>query len=678
MQLPTRGPFLPGDPRVERPFRLTRGLGLRIAVFGGLAVVLFGVLLFRLWALQVVSGDEYLAAAQENQVRTARVDGQRGTVVDVRGKAIVENTPGTIVQLWPADVPPEEVDVVVGRLSDLLDVSAQDIYRQIDRLDGDPLTPIVVKRFVKAPKPDFILEHQADFPGVVVADTEIRDYPLGRLAAHMVGYVGEISTEELEDRDSDEYGLGDSVGKTGIERSYDRFLRGTPGLDEVRFNALGQQVRQRSLSIAATAGNRIRLTIDSDLQAAAERALREGVVNARTLDDDAWAAAGGAVVALDPRNGAIRAIASYPDFDPSIWSGTREENKIARLGDTVTNLPGLNRALSGLYPPGSVFKPVTALAALSELNATSSAPILETEELIPCTSEIEVADRIFKNWQDRDEALTLPFALAESCDTFFYDLGLRFYNLPEDRGSPLQFWARRMGFGERTGVDIGPESEGLLPTPDWRRQHYRTAVAKLWKPGNSVTLAIGQDDLLVTPLQMTRMYALLANGGKLVQPHMVAQVEQTGSDLDDPIVLRRFSPAPPREIGLDANHVRVVQQGLFDATHAEYGTSSSTFGNYPVPIAGKTGTAEKYQRLPKGYLESDHVVEGLFDQAWWCGYGPAAIEDEPTLAVCVLVENGGLGGQAAAPIALEVFAEHFGQEIPVDDVAIGNVVGQTD
>ena len=657
---------------------MTRRLGLRVAVFGGLAVVLFGVLLFRLWALQVVSGDEYLAAAQNNQVRTARVGGPRGTVVDVRGTPIVENTPGTIVQLWPADVPPDQLGGVVRRLSELLDVSERRLQLQIERVSEDPLTPIVVKRFVKEPKPSYILEREADFPGVRIEPTEIRDYPQGRLAAHLVGYVGEISAEELEDRDSDEYGLGDRIGKTGIELGYDRFLRGDPGLAEVRFNALGQQVRQRSESIAPTDGNRIKLTIDSELQAAAEQALRDGIVRAREGNDEAWAAAGGAVVALDPRNGAIRAIASYPDFDPSIWSGTREANKIGRLGSAVDNVPGLNRAVAGLYPPGSVFKPVTALAALSELNATGTAPILETDELVPCPSQMVVADRVFKNWQERDVALTLPVALAESCDTFFYDLGLRFYYLPEGRGSPLQFWARRMGFGERTGFDIGPESEGILPTPDWRREHYRTSVDRLWKLGNSVTLAIGQDDLLVTPLQMTRFYALLANGGKLVEPHIVAQVEQTGSDPEDPIVLRRFTPAPPKDIGLDPDHIRLVQEGLFDATHATYGTSSRTFRAYPVPIAGKTGTAEKYQRLPKGYLESDHVVEGLFDQAWWCGYGPFGAASEADLAVCVLVENGGLGGEAAAPIALDVFAAHFGQEIPEEEIGIGNAVGQTD
>ena len=341
-------------------------------------------------------------------------------------------------------------------------------------------------------------------------------------------------------------------------------------------------------------------------------------------------------------------------------------------------MPGLNRAVAGLYPPGSVFKPVTALAALSELNATGTAPILETDELVPCPSQMVVADRVFKNWQERDVALTLPVALAESCDTFFYDLGLRFYYLPEDRGSPLQFWARRMASVSERASTSDPRAKGSCLRPIGAGSTTGTSVDRLWKPGNSVTLAIGQDDLLVTPLQMTRFYALLANGGKLVEPHIAAQVEQTGSDPEDPIVLRRFTPAPPKDIGLDPDHIRLVQEGLFDATHATYGTSSRTFRAYPVPIAGKTGTAEKYQRLPKGYLESDHVVEGLFDQAWWCGYGPFGAASEADLAVCVLVENGGLGGEAAAPIALDVFAAHFGQEIPEEEIGIGNAVGQTD
>jgi penicillin-binding protein 2 len=666
------------DPHVESPFRLTPRLGLRIAIFGGLAIVLLSVLIFRLWALQVVSGDEYLLEAEENQVRTARIDGPRGTVVDVHGRPLIENTPGTVVQLWPADVPPGEIDGVVRRLGALLDVPERRLRAQIERVANDPLRPIIVKRSVKEPKPAYILENPIDFPGVTIEESEIRDYPNRRLAAHIVGYVGEISAEELEDRDSAEYGLGDRIGKTGIERSFDRYVRGTPGVEEVRFNALGQLVSGRREVLAPLNGNRLRLTIDSDLQEVAERALREGIVEARGFRPENWAANGGAVVAIDPRNGAVRAIASYPDFDPSIWSGTLDTNKINRLGDPLANLPGLSRATTGLYPPGSVFKPVTALAALSESNATGTDPLLRTEELIQCKTQIRVEDRIFRNWQPRDEPLTLPTALAESCDTYFYDLGLRFYNLPLDRGSPLQFWASRMGFGEATGFDVGPEGVGVVPDPQWREQHYDTEVEQIWKPGNSVTLAIGQDDLLVTPLQMTRFYASLANGGKLVEPHIVAQVEQTGSEVDDPVVLRRFTPAPPRDIGLDPDHVRVVQQGLYDATHQEYGTSSSTFGSYPIPIAGKTGTAEKFVTLPVGYLESDHVVTGLLDQAWWCGYGPAGIEEKAELAVCVLVENGGLGGESAAPIALEVFEEYFGVEAPEEQVGIGNIAGQTD
>ena len=205
-----------------------------------------------------------------------------------------------------------------------------------------------------------------------------------------------------------------------------------------------------------------------------------------------------------------------------------------------------------------------------------------------------------------------------------------------------------MGFGRPTGIDIGPEGTGLIPTPAWRRRHFETEIDKLWKSGDSVQLGIGQGDVLVTPLQMTRFYALIANGGKLVRPHVVKQVEQPRTEGDDAVVVRPFKPPAPKDIGLDPTALKVLQEGLYDATHASYGTATSVFGTFPVGIAGKTGTAEKYVELP-GY-------QGLRDQSWWCGYGPY---DRPELVVCALIENGGHGGEAAAPTALKVFESYF-------------------
>jgi penicillin-binding protein 2 len=228
-----------------------------------------------------------------------------------------------------------------------------------------------------------------------------------------------------------------------------------------------------------------------------------------------------------------------------------------------------------------------------------------------------------------------------------------FWHLPADRGQPLQDWASRFGFGKKTGIDVGAEEAGLLPTIGWRHRKYTAKtdpgnweIDRLWKPGDSVQLAIGQKDLLVTPIQMARFYALIANGGKLVTPHVALDVEQPGSGTAPGQVLRSLAPAPPRAINIDPKALAVVRDGLFQATHASFGTTESVFGNYPIPIAGKTGTAEQY------------VSEygRLLDQSWWCGYGPY---DKPTIVVCALIENGGHGGTAAAPAALQVFEQYF-------------------
>jgi penicillin-binding protein 2 len=257
---------------------------------------------------------------------------------------------------------------------------------------------------------------------------------------------------------------------------------------------------------------------------------------------------------------------------------------------------------------------------------------------------------VFNNWDPYvNTAMTLPTALERSCDTYFYEIGRLFYRLPPDRGHPFQAWASRLGFGQRTGIDIGPESSGLLPTPEWREATFKTELDRSWKPGDSIQLAIGQKDLLVTPIQMARFYALIANGGKLVTPYLVHQVEQPGDRRSVPVVRRRLGPKPALRSGVDPQALDVVRQGLFAATHAPYGTSTPVFSSFPIPIAGKTGTAEKVVRLP-GFL-------GLRDQAWWCGYGPT---DNPELVVCVVIENGGQGGEAAAPAALRVFERYFG------------------
>ena len=634
--------FLPPTPGVEEPYRVTPQMAVRIAILGIVAVALFCVLFFRLWALQVISGARYLDDARNNQVRTFRIQAPRGTILDRNGEVLVSNVAGTLVRLWPAtlaEMPEDARQAMVRRLAELLNVPLGEIQATLRESKDDPLTPITIKTSVHDQKVNYLLEHQSEFPGVQISETQLRRYEHGKLAAHILGYVAEISPEQLERREGKGYAAGDTIGYTGIEGSYDGYLRGVPGEGQVRVNAAGRVTGDRQFSRLPEAGHSLRLTIDAELQRTAEDALRYGIGLARQTYERGWAADGGALVAMDPNTGEILALASNPSFDPSIYVGRREPKKLARLGDPQENSPGLNRAVAGLYPTGSTFKPVTALAALMEGE-------LSADEFIQCTAQREIDNQIFRNWNPYvNEPMELTTAIANSCDTYFYEVALRFY---ERTDSPLQKWARKMGFGGITGVDAGPEGAGLVPTPAWRRRHFKTEIDRLWTTGDSVQLAIGQGDLLVTPLQMTRFYAMIANGGKLVEPHFVKDVEEARSEDAPPLVLRTFPPKPGQDIGLDPTALRVVQEALFDATHASYGTSTSVFGTYPIAIAGKTGTAEKFVTLP-GF-------QGVLDQSWWCGYGPV---DSPELAVCAMIENGGHGSSAAAPTALKVFERYF-------------------
>lgn len=638
--------FLPPSSRVEEPYRLTPRLARRVAILGVLALAVFALLFFRLWALQVLSGARYLAEAQNNQLRTLRLEAPRGSILDSQNRVLVSNVPGTAVQIWTADLPKDGRYRLLQRLSTILHVPVARMAAAIEDRKNDPLTPITVKTAVHEDQVAYLYEHRAELPGVSIVQTYLRSYPHQALGAQILGYVGEISPEELRRLHGQGYHAGDRIGKSGIEAAFDnRYLRGRQGAAQLRVDSLGRPQSDLEVRADPRPGYSVRLTIDLRLQQAAERALRYGIQLARNNKN--WAANGGAIVAMNPRDGAILALASNPTYKPSVYVGRVDPKKLEPLIDAkvakARNFPGMNRATAGLYPPGSTFKPVTALAAIQE-------GLLSPYEPIQCTpTAVFGKDRqVFRNWNPNvNEPMTLPTALAASCDTYFYQVGNRFYEQGKEGRTRLQAWARHFGFGETSGLDIGGESAGLLPTPEWRKHRYKTSVDRAWNPGDSIQLAIGQKDLLVTPLQMTRFYALLANGGKLVTPYLVSDVEQAGSNGSPAIVLRRFAPDPPQPVELDSSALSVVREGLREAASTSFGTSVGVFGSFPVPVAGKTGTAEKWS--------SD--LGRLVDQSWWCGWGPY---DNPDLVVCALIENGGFGGEAAAPAALKVFEAFFG------------------
>jgi penicillin-binding protein 2 len=649
------GRFLPGDPRTAEPYRLTPQLALRVAILAFLALGVFALLFLRLWALQVLSGDRYLAQANDNRVRTIRVEAPRGPVLDRYGRLIVTNVPGTRVELWPADLPkswPVERNELRA-LAGVTGVPVKEMLAQLRQHGQDPLTPIVVQNGLHQDQIDYLRERAPAFPGVQLQESYLRKYPYRSLAAQVLGYVGQISPQEYKQLKSKGYEPTDSIGQAGIESTYDTYLRGKDGKAQLTVDSRGRPKGRATLQTQFTPGEALRLTIDIKLQRAAEQALKYGVQQARASGIEGEHADGGAIVALDPRDGSVLAMASYPTYQPSIYVGHKVAKKLAPVLDpkaaAAANFPGINRAIDAAYPPGSTFKPVTALAAMQE-------GLMQPYETIPCIPVFTAYKQQFKNWTPLiDTGMNLETALAQSCDTYFYELGRRFYVLPPDRGHPLQGWANRFGLGEKTGIDASPEAAGLIPTPEWRRSAYPASqgygvIDRIWKPGYSIQLAIGQGQVLVTPLQMARLYAVIANGGKLVTPHLAEDVELTGNNGKPARTLRRFGAQPAQPTGVDPTALRYVQQGLEEATHATAGTSSGVFGNFPVDIAGKTGSAEKNVTLP-GYSQPLNLT-----QSWWCGYGPF---DAPTIVVCAVIENGGHGGTAAAPAALKVFEQYF-------------------
>jgi penicillin-binding protein 2 len=661
-----RTEFLPPDEHVEIPYRFTPKLAVRVGILGLLALAVFAVLLFRLWALQVLSGTHYLAQAQNNQIRSVRIEAPRGTIVDMHGLPLVTNVPGTIVRIWPQDLPKTWASQLgeFRRLAAVLNMSPRTIVALLRGHASDPLTPVTIKSGVHRAQAAYILEHQDAFRGVDVHSTTLRHYPHQALAAHVLGHVGEISPTQLKEKPykTGDYRPGDRIGQGGVEGVYDSYLRGKAGLAQLRVDASGRPRGVFKPRMQPQAGDTLRLTIDLQTQQAAERAIKYGI-NLAHQDRcyGCWDSHGGAIVAIDPRNGAIRALASYPTYKPSVYVGRVDIKKLNAEGLTPKtapkdNFPAVDRAISGLYPAGSTFKVITALAAMQER-------IISPYDTLDCTPVYYVRDAAgrpvlggtFKNWdQNVNQPMDLGAAIEASCDTYFYQLGYKFFQLPKDRGHPLQAWAARFGIGKRTGIDIPGEASGLLPTPEWKKRTFTRKtdphweVDRIWKPGDSIQLAIGQKDLQLTPLQLARVYAMIANGGKLVTPHLGADVEQMTND-NQPVILRRFPAKHPQPVGVDPAALSAVRDGLYRATHGPNGTATAVFGNFPIHIAGKTGTAEKVVNLPR-------IGPTIVSQSWWCGYGP--IED-PKLVVCALIENGGHGGTAAAPAALQVFQQFF-------------------
>ncbi|HET8863673.1 MAG TPA: penicillin-binding protein 2 [Solirubrobacterales bacterium] len=598
---------------------MSNKLALRIAIFGGVALALFVVLFFRLWFLQVLNGDRYLAEAKNNRTREFRVSAPRGEILDRNGRILVSNRTSLALQINPNKLPEDEKErrAELARLADLTHSTPRRVRGMLhEQLSIAPGAPVTLRRDVGDYLVYYLQENQDRFPGVAVERVFVRRYVDGTLAAHILGNVGEVSEDQLEEPRYRGLEPGDEIGQDGIEDTYDRFLRGIAGIERIQVDAFGQPTRNGQLvSQPPVPGDNLRLTIDADVQAAGEAALA-----ARGLP--------GGFVTMDVNTGEILGLGSFPTFDPSVFTRPMTQAQVDALYRDPVLAPLTNRAIAGLYPTGSTFKLITAIAALESGVITPGTPIYDGGSLT-------VGGQSFQNAGGASYgSLTLAPALQVSSDVFFYTLGLDMW----DTGD-LQRWAHMLGIGRSPGLDLPGDAEGLLPSQSWRNQLYREGETdRPWSAGDNIQLATGQGDLQASPLQMAIAYATMANGGTVVTPHVALRVDDAAGR-----VLREFDPRAQRQVEIDPEYRETIMEGLHEAAQAPGGTSYAVFGGFPVPVAGKTGTAQRV---------------GHADQSW---YAVVAPYPNPRIVTVVTFEEGGFGAESAAPAALQILEAYFGK-----------------
>jgi penicillin-binding protein 2 len=707
------------SPIEERRPPITPQLAVRVAVLGGFAFVLFAVLFFRLWFLQVLTGDDYVVQARENRIRKVKIEAPRGNIVDRDGRTLVKTRAAPVVQILPNSIPDAGLDaaedyrkrlsaaegrrlqaaralrelerrlnadgrrstkrerarvrelrprarsaddvriapipaeaprlrVLYTRLGRVLEVSPRTIHRRVIRGIADqPSANVTIKTDVPSAAFNYLLEHREAFPGVVVEKKYLRHYPFEELGAQLFGTLREISPEEVGTKEYRGVEPGTRIGKDGIEESYDNYLRGTDGFTRVIVNSFGNRDdTRRTTRTEPIQGRQLRLTLDLGLQRTAHNAIARAIEAAHGNGNPADA---GAYVAMDPRDGEVLALGSYPSFDANLFAKPIDQDTYEQLNSEENGAPLFNRAIAAGYPTASTFKPITALAAVDAGIITPSTPLSDP-------GVFEYGDREFRNAGDAVfGTLALPRALQVSSDVFFYQLGAA----ANERGPIIQEWARKLGFDEPTGIDLPGEYGGLVPDSRWRNAEFDEylkcakkakvpvgttealyecgGVERGWSGGDNVNLAVGQGDLQATPLQLATAYATIANGGKVVTPHLGMQVEDgAGRQLEE---IRK--PAK-RRVDMDPAALEAIRTGLRAAAGEGGGTSADVFAGFPYAVYGKTGTAE---RAPNP------------DQSWYAAY-----VDDPVkpIVVVVTIEKGGFGAEAAAPAARLILSEWFG------------------
>ncbi|MBF0624963.1 MAG: penicillin-binding protein 2 [Magnetococcales bacterium] len=581
----------------------------RLVFMGGMAGMLFSMLGIRLFHLQVLRGGAYRDLAENNRISMVPIPAPRGRIFDRYGEILVENQPDYRLAVIPELAGP--LDAVLLRLRNILEMTDQDIEQVLRQARRNrSFLPLKIKSHLTWEEVSRVEARIHDFPGTIIQTQSIRHYPFANLACHILGYLGEVNDRDRRSFHSLGLRSGDLVGKTGMEQRFESALRGREGVQEMEVNALGRQVRELSRADPAS-GQDLYSTIDVALQRDAEQALGDR---------------NGSVVVLDPRSGEVLAMVSSPSYDPNqfIQGITRDQWK-----GLITNpgRPLSNKAIQGQYPPGSTFKIVVALAALTH------GRVSPTDQFF-CSGHIELEKLRLHCWKKHGHgSMNMIQALTQSCDVYFYRVAER---LGIDL---LESFARKFGMGELTGIPLNEERQGLMPGREWKRGRFRTA----WYPGETLIAAIGQGYVLTTPLQLANMISAVANGGILYQPSLVRPAG-------------KFDPVVRRNLRLKPEHLAVVRAGL-DAVLNRPGGTATASAPIGVRAAGKTGTAQvvRHRRDEAGRLLAPNDPRHR-DHALFVSYAPV---DNPELAIAVVVEHGGHGGSTAAPVAKRIMEGYF-------------------
>ena len=584
----------------------------RVGVLGFLIAVIFVLLMFRLWSLQILDGNNLRSLSENNRLRLIRTPPLRGVIYDRRGQLLVDNRPAYDVVLVPEDTP--DMQKTMDELSKYV-ASGENFSGKITARDlrRPSYEGVVLAKDVSWSTITAVETHQLDIPGVSIEVSTRRYYPENGFAAHILGYVGEVNPRELAQFAG--YRMGDLIGKFGIERKWESVLRGKGGGQQIEVDATGRRLRVLG-AVEATAGQSLVLTLDAELQYKAEELLKEKE---------------GAIVVLDVHNGEVLAMASRPAFDPNAFARGITIEEWREITKNPLH-PLSNRAIQGQYPPGSTFKVVMAAAALEK-------GLISPATRFHCSGGLPFGRRVFRCWKKRGHgSVDLRQALAQSCDVYFYQLGQRLGI------NTIAEYARRFGMGAPLGVPLDHEVGGIIPDVAWKRQR----LGAPWFPGETLSVAIGQGYVTATPLQMAVVAAAVANGGTVYRPHLLKRILG-----DDGEPIKEYETEVIKRTGVDPRILAIIRDGMRDVVNAPNGTGKKA--QLPdILVAGKTGTSQvisgtkgKGTALPRQYR----------DHAWFIAFAPA---DAPEIAVACLLEHAGEGGgAAAAPVVKEVLETYF-------------------